>query len=61
MWLLRWQACHREPTMEDMLNIVVALDRSQGYQPLSGTQQRLKIAMLGFNGELERLVVWYAR
>ncbi|MEO8270771.1 MAG: YkgJ family cysteine cluster protein [Aureliella sp.] len=61
MWLLRWQACHREPTMEDMLNIVVALDRSQGYQPLSGTQQRLKLAMLGFNGELERLVVWYAR
>ncbi len=61
MWLLRWQAAQREPTMQDMLNIVVALDRSQGYQPLNGAQHRLKLAILGFNGELERLVVWYAR
>ncbi len=61
MWMLRWQASHREPTVEDMLNIVVALDRSQGYQPLSGSQQRRKLAMLGRHGELERLVVWYAR
>ena len=59
MWLLRWQASSHEPTVEDMLNIVVALDRSQGYQPLGGRQQRLKLSMLGFNGELERLVVWY--
>lgn len=59
MWLLRWHASSHEPTVEDMLNIVVALDRSQGYQPLCGRQQRMKLSMLGFNGELERLVVWY--
>lgn len=61
MWLLRWQSAGREPTVEDMLNIVVALDRSQGCQPLSSAQQRRKLSMLGLNGELERLVVWYAR
>ncbi|MEZ6080804.1 MAG: hypothetical protein R3C56_35570 [Pirellulaceae bacterium] len=61
MWLLRWRASHREPTMEDMLNIVVALDRGQGDQSLSSKLQRRKLAMLGCNGELERLVVWYAR
>lgn len=59
MWLLRWHASDHEPTVEDMLKIVVALDRSQGYQPLCGHQQRLKLSMLGFNGELERLVVSY--
>ncbi len=59
MWMLRWQASSHEPTVEDMLNIVVALDRSQGYKPLCGRQQRLKLSMLGFNGELERLVVSY--
>jgi len=59
LWLLRWQASNHEPTVEDMLNIVVALDRSQGYQPLCSRQQRMKLSMLGFNGELERLVVWY--
>ena len=59
MFLLRWQASNHEPTVEDMLNIVVALDRSQGYQPLCGLQQRMKLSRLGFNGELERLVVWY--
>jgi lysine-N-methylase len=60
MWMLRWKSCDHEPTVDDMLNIVVALDRSQGYQPLSGTQQRRKLSILSLNGELERLVVWYA-
>ncbi|TWT91347.1 YkgJ family cysteine cluster protein [Neorhodopirellula pilleata] len=61
MWMLRWSSCGREPTVDDMLNIVVALDRSQGYQPLSGPLQRWRLSMLSLNGELERLVVWYAR
>ena len=59
MWLLRWEASGQKPAVEAMLNMIVALDRSQGYQPLCGLQQRLKLSMLGFNGELERLAVWY--
>ena len=59
MWMLRWQAAGQKPTVEAMLNFVVALDRSQGYQPLCGAQQRMKLSMLGYNGELERLAVWY--
>ncbi|MCA9126330.1 MAG: YkgJ family cysteine cluster protein [Planctomycetales bacterium] len=61
MWMLRWQSRQRDPTVDDMLNIVVALDRSQGYEQFSGAQQRFKLSILAFNGELERLVVWYAR
>ncbi len=61
LWLLRWLAHGREPSVQDVLHIVVALDRSQGYEPLCGTNHRLRLSMLGANGELERLVVWYAR
>ena len=44
-----------------MIQIVVALDRGQGYAPLTGQLQRGRLKMLSGNGELERLVVWYAR
>ncbi len=61
MWLLRWQSYGREATVDDMLKVVVMLDRSQGYGPLSGFAHRQLIATLSFNEELERLVVWYMR
>jgi lysine-N-methylase len=61
LWLLRWLAQDREPTKEDILHIICALDRSQGYEPLAGTNHRSRLSMLAANGELERLVVWYAR
>ena len=61
MWLLRWQSYGREPTVDDMLKVVVMLDRSQGYGPLSGLAHRQLITTLAFHEELERLVVWYVR
>lgn len=61
LWLLRWLSQGRPPLREDMLKIVVALDRSQGYEPLSGSLHRWRLATLSVNAELERLVVWYAR
>ena len=61
MWLLRLQSYGREPGVEDMLKVVVMLDRSQGYGPLSGFAHRQLIATLCFNEELERLVVWCVR
>lgn len=61
LWLLRWASQGREPTTEDMVHIIVALDRSQGYRPHSGTAHRLRLTTLGYGGELERLVAWYAR
>ncbi len=44
-----------------MIQIVVALDRGQGYAPLTGQLQRTRLHLLSTYGELERLVVWYAR
>ncbi len=61
LWLLRWASHGREPTAEDMIQIVVALDRGQGYAPLTGHFQRLRLQLLSRQGELERLIVWYAR
>ena len=61
LWMLRWLAHDRDPTVHDMLNIICALDRSQGYEPLCGLNHRSRLSMLAANGELERLVVWYAR
>lgn len=61
MWLLRWQSYGREPTVDDMVKVVVMLDRSQGHGPLSGLAHRQLIATLSRNEELERLVVWYVR
>ena len=61
LWLIRWLAHNREPNVQDMLHIVVALDRSQGYAPLGGSLHRWRLATLSANAELERLVVWYAR
>lgn len=61
MWLLRWQSYGREPTVDDMIKVVVMLDRSQGYGPLNGFSHRQLIKTLSLQEELERLVVWYAR
>lgn len=61
LWLLRWLAHGREPNEQDMLAIVVALDRSQGHAPLSGRLHRLRLSTLSTGGELERLVAWYAQ
>lgn len=60
LWLLRWVSHGRNPTSEDMIQIVVALDRGQGFASLTGQLHRVRLQMLS-SGELERLVVWYAR
>lgn len=61
LWLLRWIAQERPPTVDDMISIVVALDRTQGHAALSGGAHRWRLSMLGSQEELERLVVWYGR
>ncbi len=61
LWLLRWARQDRAATVDDMLSIVVALDRTQGHAALSGGAHRWRLAMLGSQEELERLVVWYGR
>ena len=44
LWLLRWASAGREATLADVLDIVTALDRGQGYAPLAGTQAAAALA-----------------
>jgi hypothetical protein len=61
LWLLRWLTHGREANFQDMVNIVVALDRSQGFHPHAGALHRWRLYTLSVHSELERLVIWYAR
>lgn len=61
LWLLRWASHGRAPLVEDMVNIVVALDRGQGFHSLNSSLHRWRLKILGSQAELERLVVWYSR
>ncbi len=56
MWLLRWLAVDREPTAEDMIEIVVALERGMATAGLDRA-----VHWLAESRELERLAAWYAR
>jgi lysine-N-methylase len=61
LWLLRWASAGREPNLADILDIITALDRGQGYAPLAGSQQRHRLRVLSTLDELPRLVAWYGR
>ena len=60
MWMLRLVCTGREPQPEDMIDIVVAIDRAQSYALLAGHRHRNRIRSLARHGELARLVAWYA-
>jgi hypothetical protein len=54
--MLRWLAVERTPTREDMIDIVVALER--GFvMPALGSAA----GFLARSGELERMAAWYGR
>jgi hypothetical protein len=61
LWMLRWVAADRSPTPADIAEIITALDRGQGYAPLSGSKQRRRVQLLARLEDLERLVIWYGR
>ncbi|MCB9936641.1 MAG: YkgJ family cysteine cluster protein [Planctomycetaceae bacterium] len=61
LWILRWCSHDRSPTRDDAIEIVTIMDRGQGHEPLIGSQHRRRVSMIASSGELERMIVWYAR
>jgi Fe-S-cluster containining protein len=56
LFLLRWATGPRAATADDIVNIVVALERGRGMPALVRTAN-----MLAQSQQLERLIAWYAR
>lgn len=56
LWMLRWMADDRAPTADDMVQIVVALERGLVLPALNRSSR-----FLAESGELERLIAWYGR
>jgi hypothetical protein len=56
LWLLRWAIGQREPTVTDVVNIVVALERGQGMRALARSASAMANSQ-----QLQPLVAWYAR
>jgi len=60
-WMLRYFSIDIPPTREAAISIITALDRGQGYAPLTGTFHRQRIINLKSLHALEKLIIWYAR
>ena len=56
LWMLRWLAVDRKPVAEDMVQIVVALERGFVLPALRGAA-----GFLAQSGQLDRLLAWYSR
>ncbi len=61
IWLARLFSCESPLTRDEMVNIVVALDRGQGFAPLTNSRHRRRIRGLSQSGQLAGLVAWYAQ
>lgn len=56
LWMLRWLTAEREPTAENTVQIVVAMERGLMLSALNHAAR-----FLAGSGELERLIAWYGR
>jgi lysine-N-methylase len=56
LWMLRWLAHDYEPTVDDMVQVVVALERGIVLPALNRASR-----YLSESGQLERLIAWYGR
>lgn len=61
MWQARLFSTGSKPTREMMVDIVVALDRGQGFEALTNFRQRRRIRALSLPDQLAGLVAWYAQ
>jgi lysine-N-methylase len=60
LWAWRW-ACGSELSSEKLIPIIGCLDRAHTVSALTGWRHRRRCDVLAVNGQLQRLVAWYAR
>ena len=60
-WMLRYFSDNAPPSKETAISIITAIDRGQGYAPLTSTHHHHRIAHLQSLHALEQLIIWYGR
>ncbi len=61
MWVLRMACGDHEPDVQDVVGVVMMLDRGQTHASLAGYRHRLRTRALSHNDQLAPLAAWYAR
>jgi hypothetical protein len=61
LWLWRWSSGSEGIRPQEIIPIIGCLDRGLGYGPLLGGRHRHRVITIAGDGQLERLVAWYAR
>ena len=61
LWLWRWSSGAEGVRSEEIIPIIGCLDRGLGYGPLLGRRHRHRVVTIARDGQLERLIAWYAR
>lgn len=61
LWMLRFACGPRPPEVQDVINVVMMLDRGETNASLVGLQHRWRTNSLVNDHQLSRLTAWYAR
>lgn len=61
MWMLRWSSRNRGVTKDDVIDVVIALDRGEGHAPQASRGYRRRLRALDRLGQIPRLLAWYAQ
>jgi lysine-N-methylase len=61
LWMLRFACGPRTPEAQDMINLVMMLDRGETNGSLLGLRHRVRVNALANHQQLSRLAAWYAR
>jgi len=61
MWMLRWSSRERNPTGDDVIDAVIALDRGEGHAAQASRGYRQRLRALDRLGQIPRLLAWYVQ
>jgi hypothetical protein len=61
MWMLRFACGPRNPEKQDVVKLVMMLDRGETNLSMLGTQHRWRVNSFMNDQQLARLTAWYAR
>jgi hypothetical protein len=61
LWMLRFACGPREVESQDIINLVMMLDRGETHTSFVGFQHRVRVRILAGDHKLSKLAAWYVR